>query len=82
MKNKFKKLPVHFCKFSQKKGPNPPPPPSIHKVHDEVKDKAYELELTWLCDESGRAHQHVPDDLAAAALAAAKASLEAEEMAD
>lgn len=53
----------------------------IYQVHDEAKDKAFELELSWVCDESNRMHERVPADLHAAAVAAAKASLE-EEMDD
>ena len=48
---------------------------SIHRVHDE-KDKAFELELSWVCEESGMLHQRVPADLAAAADAAGKAALD------
>lgn len=28
-------------------------------MHDEAKDKAFELELSWICDESNRQHQKV-----------------------
>ena len=38
--------------------------------------------MTWVCDESKRQHARVPDDLVAAAVAAAKAAIEAEEMGD
>lgn len=31
----------------------------IYGVHDEAKDKAFELELSWVCDESNRQHQKV-----------------------
>jgi 20S proteasome subunit alpha 7 len=31
----------------------------IYGVHDEAKDKAFELELSWICDESKRQHQKV-----------------------
>ena len=34
----------------------------LYRIHDEVKDKAFELELTWVCDESGRKHVRVPED--------------------
>jgi hypothetical protein len=30
------------------------PPRSIYKLHDDVKDKEFELEMSWVCDESGR----------------------------
>ncbi|PTQ27374.1 hypothetical protein MARPO_0202s0007, partial [Marchantia polymorpha] len=29
----------------------------IYNVHDEAKDKAFELEMSWICDESKREHQ-------------------------
>lgn len=32
---------------------------SIYKVHDEAKDKAFELEMSWVCDESKQQHQKV-----------------------
>lgn len=32
---------------------------SIYGVHDEAKDKAFELEMHWVCDESNRQHQKV-----------------------
>jgi hypothetical protein len=31
----------------------------IYAVHDEAKDKAFELELSWICEESKRQHQKV-----------------------
>ncbi|BFI22152.1 20S proteasome subunit alpha 7 [Marchantia polymorpha subsp. ruderalis] len=39
----------------------------IYNVHDEAKDKAFELEMSWICDESKREHQRVPADLLAEA---------------
>jgi len=50
----------------------------IHSVHDEVKDKEFELELSWICPESGNQHQLVPKDLLAEAQKAAKTALEAD----
>ncbi|KAJ3052730.1 hypothetical protein HK097_005790 [Rhizophlyctis rosea] len=50
----------------------------IYTVHDDVKDKDFELELSWVCEESGGRHEFVPKDLAAEAERAAKASLEDE----
>jgi hypothetical protein len=35
----------------------------IYGVHDEAKDKAFELELSWICDESKRQHQKVLWDI-------------------
>ena len=32
---------------------------SIYAVHDEAKDKAFELEMSWICDESNREHLRV-----------------------
>jgi len=54
---------------------------SIHQVHDDAKDKQFELELGWVCDESNKMFQKVPAELHAAAEAAAKAALE-EDMED
>nr|KJB55440.1 hypothetical protein B456_009G076300 [Gossypium raimondii] len=48
----------------------------IYKVHDEAKDKAFELEMSWVCDESKQQHQKVPDDLLEEAKAAARVALE------
>ena len=48
----------------------------IYKVHDEAKDKAFELEMSWVCEESKREHQKVPDNLLEQAKAAATAALE------
>jgi 20S proteasome subunit alpha 7 len=49
----------------------------IYEVHDEAKDKAFELELSWVCDESNKQHQRVPADLLEEAKAAAKAAKDA-----
>jgi len=48
----------------------------IYQVHDEVKDKMFELELSWVTAATGGVHQRVPDDVAAAAEKFAKESLE------
>ncbi|KAJ3405260.1 hypothetical protein HDU80_001650 [Chytriomyces hyalinus] len=50
----------------------------IYALHDEVKDKDVELELSWVCEESGGKHQFVPKEIAEEAEAAAKAALNAE----
>jgi len=39
----------------------------IYVVHDEVKDKNFELQLSWVCEESGGRHQYVPHDIHAEA---------------
>ncbi|KAG0692760.1 Proteasome subunit alpha type-3 [Chionoecetes opilio] len=48
----------------------------IYLVHDEVKDKMFEMELSWVCEESGGRHQFVPDALYKEAERHAKAALE------
>ncbi|XVF47185.1 hypothetical protein PTKIN_Ptkin03bG0088800 [Pterospermum kingtungense] len=48
----------------------------IYKVHDEAKDKAFELEMSWVCDESKQQHQKVPDELFEEAKVAARTALE------
>jgi|EP01047_Picozoa_sp_COSAG01_P002543 20S proteasome subunit alpha 7 len=47
----------------------------LHQCHDELKDKNFEVEMSWICEESGREHQLVPADVVAAATEAAKAAL-------
>lgn len=49
---------------------------SIHLVHDDNKDKDFELEMTWVCTESGNKHKAVPAELLAEADAKGKAALE------
>ncbi|KAK4704350.1 20S proteasome subunit alpha 7, partial [Phenoliferia sp. Uapishka_3] len=48
----------------------------IHTVHDEAKDKDFELELSWIAPASGWKHAPVPKDVADAAEAKAKAIIE------
>ncbi|PKK74293.1 N-terminal nucleophile aminohydrolase [Rhizophagus irregularis] len=52
----------------------------IYTVHDEAKDKAFELELSWITSETKR-HEFVPKDIAEEAERLAKDSLN-EEMED
>lgn len=47
----------------------------IHLVHDEVKDKSFELELSWVGEVTGGLHQSVPADVRAAAEEYAKEAL-------
>lgn len=54
---------------------------SLHKVHEED-GKPFEIEMSWICDESNRVHERVPADVLAAAEAAAKAALEESDMED
>merc|ERR1739842_133664 len=42
----------------------------IYQLHDEVKDKPFELEMSWICDASGRKHEFVPKALLKEAMAA------------
>lgn len=49
---------------------------SIYLVHDDAKDKEFELELSWIGPETGGLHLPVPDDLLAEAEQKAKAALE------
>merc|ERR1711994_664734 len=42
----------------------------IYQLHDEVKDKPFELEMSWVCDESDRKHQLVPQTVFDEAVAA------------
>jgi len=35
----------------------------IYSVHDDVKDKPFELELSWVCEDSKKQHVFVPGDI-------------------
>ena len=61
---------------------SPPHHRSIHGVHDDSKDKPFELELSWLCEASGWKHVPVPAARRAEADAWARARIEEEEQAD
>lgn len=49
---------------------------SIYLVHDDAKDKEFELELTWISEESKYMHVPVPADLQKVAEQKAKEALE------
>ncbi|XP_035690552.1 proteasome subunit alpha type-3-like [Branchiostoma floridae] len=48
----------------------------IYIVHDEVKDKAFELELSWVGDVTNGRHEMVPKDIVVEAEKFAKESME------
>lgn len=50
---------------------------SIHQVHDEAKDKDFELELSWISPASGWKHAPVPKAIAEEAERKAKEILDA-----
>lgn len=35
----------------------------IYIVHDEVKDKSFELELSWIGEQSNGRHERVPENI-------------------
>lgn len=47
--------------------------------HEEMKDKKYELDLSWVCDESDRRHELIPASVKAEIIAQAEAQIAAEE---
>ena len=49
---------------------------SIYLVHDDAKEKEFELEMSWIGSESNNLHVPVPKDLFNEAEAQAKAALE------
>jgi 20S proteasome subunit alpha 7 len=49
---------------------------SIHLVHDDAKEKEFELELSWIGDETNGRHVPVPRDLFEEADRKAKEALE------
>lgn len=52
----------------------------IHQLHDEL--KPFEVELGWVCEESGREFRKVPQEVAQEAEAAAKAALDSDSSMD
>jgi 20S proteasome subunit alpha 7 len=48
----------------------------IHLLHEEGKDKPFELEMSWLCEESGWQHKGVPRDFIKEASEWAKKDIE------
>jgi len=52
----------------------------IYKLHDDIKDKAFELELSWVCDESKSKHVFVPKDLRDEAVSLGQAEKKKAEM--
>ncbi|KAG1285288.1 hypothetical protein G6F65_002992 [Rhizopus arrhizus] len=54
----------------------------IYTCHDDVKDKEFELELSWICAESKYKHQFVPNELKSEAERLAKESSSDDEMED
>jgi hypothetical protein len=51
---------------------------SIHLVHDDTKDKEFELELSWIGPETNGRHVSVPRDLWAEADRKAREALDAD----
>lgn len=51
----------------------------VYGIQDESKDKPFELEMSWLCEESGWEHKGVPRDIIKESVEAAKRELEDEE---
>lgn len=48
----------------------------VYKVHDEQKDKEFELEVSWVGPESNGRHEGVPEDLRSEAIEKAKEALD------
>ena len=48
----------------------------IYLVHDDNKDKEFELEMTWICPDSKNKHALIPSELLNEANAAGRAALE------
>lgn len=55
---------------------------SIYLVHDELKDKNFELELSWVCKDSNGFHEKVPESVFAEAERSAKLAMEADSESD
>ncbi|XP_060531029.1 proteasome subunit alpha type-3 [Cylas formicarius] len=54
----------------------------IYLVHDELKDKNFELELSWVCKDSNGYHERVPGHVFFEAEKAAKQAMEADSESD
>lgn len=54
----------------------------IHVLHEEGKDKPFELEMSWLCEESGWVHKGVPRDYIKECVEWAKKDIEDSEEVD
>jgi len=52
----------------------------IYKFHDDIKEKDFEVELSWVCQESNKQHQFVPADIFNEAVTRAKELKRKEEM--
>jgi len=48
----------------------------IYLVHEDAKEKQFELEISWIGSETNYTHLHVPQDLHTEAVEKAKAALE------
>lgn len=44
----------------------------MFSIHDDARDKDFELEVSWICKESGGKHKHVPREIVLEAEQAAK----------
>lgn len=53
----------------------------LHRVHDED-GKPFEIEISWICDESNKVHQKIPAELHAEVERAAKAAMADSDMED
>lgn len=51
----------------------------IYTLHDEGKDKPFELEMSWICEESNWMHKGVPKNIIAESVEWAKNDIEEEE---
>jgi 20S proteasome subunit alpha 7 len=54
----------------------------LHKTHEESRDRQFELDMTWICADSGFEAQFVPPEFLKETEAQALADIEAEEMGD
>jgi len=52
----------------------------LFKLHDPIKDKELDLELSWVCDDSGRLHVEVPEPFRSEAIQLAREAKKKEEM--
>ena len=51
----------------------------ISTIHDDVKDKPYVLEMSWVCEATGFKHRMISEDVVLAARQEAETAIKAEE---
>eukprot|EP00825_Cyclidium_porcatum_P038785 TRINITY_DN4575_c0_g1_i1.p1 TRINITY_DN4575_c0_g1~~TRINITY_DN4575_c0_g1_i1.p1 ORF type:complete len:177 (-),score=39.41 TRINITY_DN4575_c0_g1_i1:221-751(-) len=54
----------------------------LNQTHEEYKEKKFEYEMSWVCDDSKKKHEQIPKQLVSDALEQARKIIEQQEMGD